>query len=262
MKAILAIGGSDSGAASGVQADLKAIAAHCGYAVTAITAITAQTPTAVLATAPLATDVVAAQLEAAFAGFDIAAAKSGMLANRATVEVVAAALRKWTPRRYVLDPVLASSSGHVLLDGDGAAALIEQLAPLADLITPNAAEAEALSGRPVRTLAEARAAAQAMLDLGCRAVLLKGGHLAAARGADVLATAAGTRAFEGAAVAREARGTGCTLAAAIAALLGRGAPLEEAIAAAKRYVAAALRCAPAVGRGAGPLDHFQAWRRP
>ena len=261
MKTILAVGGSDSGAASGIQADLKAIAAQGAYAVTALTAVTAQTPGAVRESAPLAASLVSAQLAAAFEGFRIAAAKTGMLANRAIVEAVADAFQKQKPPHYVLDPVLASSSGHALLEADGVAVLMERLAPLATLVTPNALEAEALSGQPVRTLDDARAAAQAMLRLGCRAVLVKGGHFEAGKGTDLLVTPADERTFEGEALPQEARGTGCTCAAAIAALLGRGAKLEDAIAAAKRYVASALRRGPAVGAGIGPLDHFHAWRK-
>lgn len=262
MKAILAIGGSDSGAASGIQADLKAIAAHGAYAVTAITAVTAQTAAEARTSMPLPAHIVTRQLEAAFEGFDVAAVKSGMVANAAVVEAVAQALRRWQPDHYVLDPVLAASSGLPLLADDAIATLKRRLLPLADLITPNAPEAAALAGMPVTSLDAARAAARRLLADGCQAVLVKGGHLAAGSATDVLVTPTGETVIEGERLPTpQARGTGCTLAAAIATRLAHGATLLEAVRSAKRHVTDALQAMPVVGGVTGPLDHFHAWRQ-
>ena len=261
MKAILAIGGSDSGAASGIQADLKTIAAHGAYAVTALTAVTAQTANKARTSVALPAHIVTSQLNAAFEGFDVAAVKSGMVANAAVVEAVAQALRRRRPPHYVLDPVLTASSGLPLLAGDAIATLKRRLLPLADLITPNAPEAAALAGMSVTTLEAARAAARLLVDAGCQAVLVKGGHLAAGSATDVLVTPAGETVIEGDWLPKaQARGTGCTLAAAIATRLADGATLLEAVRSAKSYLADVLRNVQPVGGATGPLDHFHCWR--
>ena len=262
MKTILAVAGADSAAAAGIQADVKTIAAHGAYAVTAVTAVTAQTRSALVAAEPIPVHLLAAQLQALFEDFDIAAAKTGMAADLPRTQAVAEAFEKWRPPHYVLDPVLAASAGGVLLAKDAIGEVLRRLAPLAELVTPNVAEAERLAGVPVRTLADARRAAKAILRHGCRAVLVKGGHLAAAPGTDVLVTAADDHVFPGEAIASDAtRGTGCALSAAIAANLAGGATLDGAVAAAKRYVAGALRHGPAVGSGVGPMHHGYALRR-
>lgn len=257
MKTILAVAGADSAAAAGVQADVKTIAAHAAYAVTAVTAVTAQTRTAVTAVEPVSAPVLAAQLRAAFEDFDIAAAKTGMLADRARTQAVAEAFEKWRPPHYVLDPVLAASAGRPLLADDAVDVLLRRLLPLAELVTPNAAEAERLADVSVRSLADARRAAKVILGYGCQAVLVKGGHLASAPATDLLVTGTDEHVFNGEWIASDAtRGTGCAYSAAIAANLANGARLECAVAAAKQYVAGALRAGPAVaGRGVGPMHH-------
>lgn len=262
MKAILAIGGSDSGAASGIQADVKAIARHGGYAVTAVTAVTAQTADTARESLALPAHLVATQLKAAFEGFRVAAVKTGMLANAAVVEAVGRALRRWRPPHVVMDPVLAASSGLPLLSADGITALRRRLMPLADLLTPNALEAGALAGMSVRTLDDAGAAAHRLLDMGCRAVLVKGGHLETGAGADLLVTRGGAEVIDGGyrRNAGHVRGTGCTLAAAIATRLGAGATLADAVRDAKGHVAAAIDHACSRADPGGALDHFHDWR--
>lgn len=263
MNTILAVGGSDSGAAAGIQADVKTVAAHGAYAVTAVTAVTAQSRSALLAAAPVSAPLLAAQLRALFDDFDIAAAKTGMLADLPRTQAVADAFERRRPPHYVLDPALAATAGGALLAEDAIGELLRRLVPLAELVTPNAAEAERLAGVPVRTLEDARRAADAILGHGCGAVLVKGGHLADSPGTDLLATAAGDCVFfRGEMIGSDAtRGTGCALAAAIAANLADGASLECAVAAAKRYVAGAIRSGPAVGSGLGPMHHGYALRR-
>lgn len=271
MRVVLTVAGADSSAAAGVQADVKTIAAHGAYAVTAIAAVTAQTRTAVTAAEPVSVDLLAAQLRAAFEDFDLAAAKTGMLADAPQVAAVAEAFEAWRPAHYVLDPVLQATAGQALLADDAVAVLAQRLLPLATLATPNVAEAERLSGVAVRSLADARKAAKVILGYGCGAVLVKGGHLAEAPATDLLVTRTGERILRGEWIASAAtRGTGCAYSAAIAANLANGAALESAVAAAKRYVEGALRAGPAIrpvgtresGDGElAPMHHGYALRR-
>ncbi len=261
MKAILTVAGSDSSAGAGIQADLKTIAAHGAYGLTVVTAVTAQNARGVRAVMPVPADVIEAQLAAAFDTCEVAAVKTGMLVDRTRVASVARAFRDHAAPHYVLDPVLASSSGHALLEADAVAAVLAELAPLAEVVTPNVPELERMTGRSVRTLDDARTAARALLDGACRAVLVTGGHLEAAPATDLLVTARGERVFPGEYLPTAgASGTGCTYSAAIATLLGRGADLVDAIERAKRFVTDAIRHGPALGEGAGPVDHFRALR--
>ena len=260
MNCVLTVAGSDSGAASGLQADIKAIAANGGYGTTVATAVTAQNAEAVTAVLPVPSDIVKAQLEAVRAGFDVAAAKTGMLVDAERVETVADVFEAWRPPNFVIDPVVVSTSGRELLAPAGVEAMMRRLLPLAALVTPNVGEAERLSGRRIDSIADAHAAGEIILRRGCGAVLIKGGHLDAAPGTDLLIhPRGGTQIFKGDFVPdAEIRGTGCTLSAAIATLLGRGRSLVDAIAGAKSYVTAAIR------HGARTrsvvLDHFHALR--
>ena len=260
MNCVLTVAGSDSGAASGIQADLKTVAANGGYGVSVVTAVTAQSANALTATMPVPVDIVTAQLDAVCSGFDIVAVKSGMLVDAERVNAIARVFRAWRPPNYVIDPVVVSTSGHTLLSADGVDAMVRELLPLAALVTPNVSEAERLSGRRIRSLADAQAAGEVILGLGCGAVLVKGGHLAAARATDLLICAGRTHVFAGDFIdGPQPRGTGCTLSAAIAARLGQGDALIDAIAAAKAYVREAIRNSAASGHGL--LDHFHATQK-
>ncbi len=261
MQAILTIAGSDSSAGAGIQADLKTIAACGAYGLTALTAVTAQNASGVRASMAVPAEIIEAQIAAAFDASDIAAVKSGMLVDRDRVGLLAHALKRWGAPHYVLDPVIASSTGHTLLQDDAIHVLLDELAPLAELVTPNVPEVERMTGQRVRTLDDARHAAGALLRRGCRAVLVKGGHLDAAPATDLLVTARGERVFPGAYVPTAgASGTGCTYSAAIATHLAHGADLVDAVEAAKRFVTSAIRNGSALGAGAGPMDHFHAFR--
>ena len=256
---VLTIAGSDTGAASGVQADLKSIAANGGYGLTVVTAVTAQSADAVTATLPIPTDMVAAQIDAVRGDFDIAAVKSGMLVDAERVAAVARVFRAWQPPNYVLDPVIVATSGHTLLSPEGVDAMMRELLPLAALVTPNVSEAERLAGASIASIADAHAAGEIILRHGCGAVLIKGGHLGASPGTDLLIHAGGTLTFDGDFIAEaRPRGTGCTLSAAIATLLGRGYSLVEAVATAKDYVGQAIRHGAATDNRL--LDHFHALR--
>jgi hydroxymethylpyrimidine/phosphomethylpyrimidine kinase len=254
---VLTIAGSDSSAGAGIQADLKAISANGGYGTSVITAVTAQNTQGVTAAAELDLDLILAQADAVFGDLRVSAVKTGMLASTAVIETVGKVLRDHRPPHYVLDPVMISKTGFPLLRPEATAALREILLPIATLVTPNVHEAQALSGRLVRTVAEAEAAGRQLVQDGAQAVLVKGGHLAECRATDVLVTRAGVRHFPGEYIeARHTHGTGCTYSAAIATHLALGRSLEEAINRAKVYITEAIRAGLAIGQGIGPTDHF------
>lgn len=252
---VLSIAGSDCSGGAGIQADLRAIEAGGGFAATALTAVTAQNGAGVAATTVLGPAIVERQLEAVFADLPVAAVKSGMLGGAAPLRAVARALRRHRPRHYVLDPVLCAGSGTRLLPRSCLGLLRDELFPLATLLTPNVPEAEALSGVEIRTLEDAERAARTLLGFGARAVLITGGHLAAHPATDLLVTPRRVRVFAGPYLpGRDPRGTGCIHSASIATRLALGAPLEEAVAEAKRLVTEAIRHALPSRSGRGPAD--------
>jgi hydroxymethylpyrimidine/phosphomethylpyrimidine kinase len=263
LRVIVTIAGSDSSAGAGIQADLKAIAACGGYGASVLTAITAQNSRGVHELYELRAALVESQIDAVFGDLEVAALKSGMLASSRIVEVVERALRRYRPEHYVLDPVLVSKSGHALLREDALESVRRKLVPLATVVTPNRYEARVLSGIDASGPEEAGRAGERLLDLGCGAVLVKGGHMETGGATDVLVTAEGVEIFEAPRLdTPHTHGTGCTYSAAIAAYLGRGLPLAEAVRAAKRYVTEAIRGGLALGGGRGPTDHFFYLRRP
>ena len=256
MKVALTIAGSDSGGGAGIQADLRTFAAHGVHGASAITAVTAQNTVAVVDTVALEPRMVTAQIEAVASDIPVAAVKTGMLANRAIVEAVAEAIARRRLPHLVVDPVMVAKSGDRLLDAAAEGAYAERLLPLAEVVTPNLAEAEALLGRRVRSLEEMAEAARALLERGPRAVVVKGGHLA---GEPVDVFFDGRRMEELWAPripTRNTHGTGCTFSAAIAARLALDQELLEAVQGAKHYLTEAIRGAYALGKGAGPVDHF------
>ena len=253
---VLTIAGSDSGAGAGLQADARTIQALGGYALTVVTAVTAQNKRGVAAWQPVPSPLIAAQIRAVLSDFDVAAIKTGLLPGAGAVRAIAKELRRHPRRPLVIDPVIGSTSGTRFLSRAGLLALRRELLPLATLVTPNLPEAEALSGRRVRTDAEAEAAArQLAAEFGC-AVLVKGGHAPGRVCRDCLVTAAGrVRWFASPRVAtRNTHGTGCVLSAAIASGLARGRPLEAAIGEARGFLCRSLQRNRRVkwGRGSGP----------
>ncbi|MFA7248321.1 MAG: bifunctional hydroxymethylpyrimidine kinase/phosphomethylpyrimidine kinase [Dehalococcoidia bacterium] len=257
MRTVLTVAGSDSGAGAGIQADLKAIAANGAYGLSILTSVTAQNTHAVTAALALPAELIEEQFAAIFADFAPAATKSGMLADRERVEVVARAMRRYRPPHYVMDPVMVSKSGFPLLEHDAIEVLQSQLLPLAEVVTPNVHEAQLLAGMPIATLEDARVAAARILEQGPRAVILKGGHLQERPGTDLLLTASGSRLFEGEFIeSTSTHGTGCTFSSALATQLAHGHSLEDAVAIAKAYLTETIRHAPGLGGGSGPTDHF------
>lgn len=254
---VLIIAGSDSGGGAGIQADIKTVTALGGYAMTAVTAVTVQNTEGVRGFHEIPPEVVAAQIAAVLDDIGADVIKTGMLASVAIIEAVGAALKQSAPQvPRVVDPVMRAKGGHALLAEDAAAALITHLVRGATLITPNLPEAEALTGRSIKTVAEMEAAIPALRDMGAAAVLLKGGHLEGERVVDLLITTDCVTRFEDARIASAAtHGTGCTLASAVAAALADKMPLPEAVARARAYVRKAMLTAPGLGRGHGPLNH-------
>ena len=258
----LTIAGSDSGGGAGIQADLKTFSALGVYGASVLTAITAQNTRGVTAVEMLSPSIVTAQIDAVLSDLTVGAIKIGMAGNAGTIKAIAAALVRHG-QAVVLDPVMVATSGDRLLATEAVAALRQGLVPLASLVTPNLPEAALLSGMP---LAEDEAAmarqAEAILEAGARAVLIKGGHLTGAESVDLL--------FDGSTLHRFAarrvdtvndHGTGCTLAAAITARLALGDDLQSAVGAAKDYLTEALARSGElkIGSGRGPVHHFHRW---
>jgi hydroxymethylpyrimidine/phosphomethylpyrimidine kinase len=255
----LTVAGSDSGAGAGIQADLKTFAALGVYGASAVSAVTAQNTQGVQGVMPMPPEFVAAQVRSVLSDMPVAAIKTGLLADAATIIAVAQAVHK-VAQPLVVDPVMVATSGDRLMSSAAVAALRDELLPQAQLITPNIPEAAALLKTRAATDVETmERQATALLALGCRAVLLKGGHLPGAEAVDVYCDARGCQLLRAPRVAtRNTHGTGCTLAAAICARLALGDSAEQAARHAKTYLLHALRHADAlsVGGGAGPVHHF------
>lgn len=251
---LLSIAGFDPSSGAGVSADIKTAAAHGCYGVACVTALTIQSTQGVARIEPVAGRLVTETLEALAADVEIAAVRLGMLGSAEVALAVAAFLAGHPMPHVVLDPIVSSSSGKALIDLEGVDVIRKRLLSVAEVVTPNLAEAAALWGWPVRTITDMEAAAEALQALGARNVLITGGHLD--ENTDVLRTAAGdTRQILGLRVESKAtHGTGCALATAIACNLAKGMGVHEACMAAKDYVRQAIETAAPIGRGSGPMN--------
>ncbi|MCD6663640.1 MAG: bifunctional hydroxymethylpyrimidine kinase/phosphomethylpyrimidine kinase [Comamonas sp.] len=256
---VLSIAGSDSGGGAGIQADLKTFSALGCFGMTAITAITAQNTQGVRAIHGVPPEVLRAQIDAVVEDIGVDAVKIGMLATPDIVRVVADAIARHALPHVVLDPVMVATSGDALIEHETIAALVRELFPLAQVITPNLDEAALLLGRPIDTVDALERAADELLALGARAVLLKGGHLSGDWVVDLLALPGGEhhRLESARIVTNNGHGTGCTLSSAIAAHLALGEPLVQAVRGARSYILGAIEAGAAVvtGHGHGPLNH-------
>ena len=258
----LAIGGSDSGAGAGIQADLKTMAAMGVYGTSAITAVTAQNTQRVSEVFELPPELVAAQIDAVVSDIGADAVKTGMLATAEIIELVAAKVREHEIGLLVVDPVMVATSGDRLLPEEATQALREQLLPLATVLTPNRQEAEALLGRPLASWEELRAGAEELVSLGAKAVVIKGGD-GEGPAVDLFYDSAGFREYAASRVdTTSTHGTGCTFAPAITAALARRTDVRGAVAMAKAYVTRALQGAYPVGQGNGPVHHFYRFWHP
>ncbi len=256
----LTIAGSDSSGGAGIQADLKTFAALGVYGASVITALTAQNTSGVAGIHPVPADFVTAQIDAVFSDLAVKAVKIGMVAQLATVDAVVAGLTRWLPNHIVLDPVMVATSGDRLLAAEAVEALRTKLMPRAALVTPNLPEAAALLDEPVASSQAAiESQGRRLLSMGCRAVLIKGGHGQGAESIDYLFSGNGIVALAAPRIATQnTHGTGCSLSSAIAAGLARGEDLETAVRNAKVWISAAIAAADRldVGHGHGPIHHF------
>jgi hydroxymethylpyrimidine/phosphomethylpyrimidine kinase len=255
MQTALTIAGSDSGGGAGIQADLKTFEAHGVFGMSAITAVTAQNTRGVTRVLTLPVDMVVAQIDAVADDLGAGATKIGMLGNASIASAVADAIRRHALPHVVLDTVMVAKGGAGLLDARAVGVIRSELLPLAAVTTANLPEAAILTGLTLATVDDLRRAAQALIDAGANAVVVKGGHL---EGPAVDVFHDGHDMHELTAeriVTRHTHGTGCTFAAAIAARLALGDALADAVRSAKRYVTAAITQAPGLGHGHGPLRH-------
>jgi hydroxymethylpyrimidine/phosphomethylpyrimidine kinase len=256
----LTIAGSDSGGGAGIQADLKTFSALGVYGASVIAALTAQNTRGVTGIHQVPADFVTAQIDAVFSDLDVAAVKIGMVADLGVIDAIAAGLKKWSPKHIVLDPVMVATSGDRLLAAEAVEALRTKLIPMASVITPNLPEAAALLDEGVAAdEAAVENQGRRLLALGCKAVLIKGGHGKGAESIDYLVDSSGVTALAAPRIAtKNTHGTGCSLSSAVAAGLAKGEGMETAVRNAKAWVSAAIAAADrfSVGRGHGPIHHF------
>jgi hydroxymethylpyrimidine/phosphomethylpyrimidine kinase len=260
MKIALTIAGSDSSGGAGIQADLKTFHAHGVYGVSAVTAVTVQDTRKVYDVHQVAPQIVNDQIRCLFDDLSIDVVKIGMVASIRIIEAVADALGKVELPPVVLDPVMVSKSGYHLLSSDAQAALVRHLFPLTDILTPNIDEAESLTGKPIVSLDDVKAAARDLIGMGVNRVVVKGGHLSCAPATDIACDGMACRVFEGQRIGTSnTHGTGCTFSSAIAANIARGKGFFDAVALSKVYITDAISHGLAIGHGHGPAHHFFRW---
>ena len=254
---VLTIAGSDSSGGSGIQADLKTFQMFGVYGCTALTCVTAQNTLGIVSQECLTSQLLEDQLEAVLTDIEPSALKTGMLGTAPLVELVAYTIKKRSLKNYVLDPVMVSTSGHSLLDQEGRKLLREKLIPLAHIVTPNLHEARKLTGHDIDGPDKIKAAAEEFLRMGASSVLIKGGHFEEGLATDFLLTAQTEKTWSRPLLKTTAgHGTGCTLAAALAAELAKGTDLCTATETAISFVNRALSSSPMLGRGSSPINHF------
>lgn len=255
MKTVLSIAGSDSSGGAGIQADIKTITAHKLYAMTAITALTAQNTTGVFGISESTAEFVGMQLDAIFTDITPDAVKIGMVSNKEIIECIAQKLTAYNAKNIVLDPVMISTSGRTLLSEDAIETLISELIPLAAIITPNIPEAEYLSGISIYSKSDMEKAARIISEKYKGNILIKGGHLATSSD-DLLYSNEEIIWYSCNRISNpNTHGTGCTLSSAIACNLASGFNIQESIESAKEYITGAINTNLDLGKGNGPLNH-------
>lgn len=256
MKKLLTIAGSDSCGGAGIQADLKTFSALETYGMSVITAITAQNTQGVFAVQDITTDMIQKQIEVIFEDISVDAVKVGMVSRTETIKIIAETLAKYAVKNLVIDPVMVSKSGYHLLQPEAKEALIKYLLPMATVVTPNLPEAEVITGMRINTVDDMKTAAELIHKMGPEYVLIKGGHLEG-EAVDILYDGTDFTYFNSPRIdTKNTHGTGCTLSSAIAANLGKGLSITEAIDRAKSYITVAILNSFAIGKGVGPVHHF------
>lgn len=256
MKKVLSIAGSDCSGGAGIQADLKTFSAHGVFGMTVISSVVAENTFRVIEYQNVRPDIIEKQIDAVFEDIPPDAVKIGMLSCREGMLAVAKKLREWKPANVVIDPVMYAKNGCALMDPDSIDTLIAEVVPLADVITPNIPEAEKMSGIVIQTQADMKRAARRIHKMGCRTVLVKGGH-AVGDATDILFDGGGFKTFTVPRIhTKNTHGTGCTYSSAIASNLALGLSVPQAAERAKAYVTTAITHALELGRGNGPTHHF------
>ena len=255
-KKILTIAGSDSSGGAGIQADIKAMSALGGYAMSVICSVTAQNTMGVNGVYDMSPEAVAAQIDAVFEDIEVDAVKIGMVSNAGIAKAVADKLAEYKPPIIICDPVMVSTSGHALIKDDAKAVVLEKIFPIATLVTPNIPEAEAITGIKIDSEEAIKAALDKIRAMGCENVLIKGGH-SSGDAVDTLLCGNEVCTFTSKRInTKNTHGTGCTLSSAIATLMAQGNDVKSAVAKAKEYLTHALENAYDVGHGHGPVNHF------
>ncbi len=256
MKNLLTIAGSDSCGGAGIQADIKTFSAHKVYGMSVITAVTAQSTQGVFAVQDIDPKMIKKQIEAVFEDISVHGIKIGMVSRTQTIKTIAKTLKKYPHNNLVVDPVMISKSGFDLLQPEAKAALIEYLLPMATIVTPNLPEAEEISGMAITSLEDMKIAARKIHSMGPKYVLIKGGHLEG-EAVDILFDGTEFKSYISERIAtKNTHGTGCTLSSAIAANLGNGKDIHEAVESAKTYITTAIKHSFSIGKGPGPVHHF------
>jgi len=256
MKKALSIAGSDCSGGAGIQADLKTFSAHGVFGMTAVTSVVAENTFRVIEYQDIRPDIIEKQIDAVFEDIPPDAVKIGMLSCRETMLAVAKKLREWKPRNIVVDPVMYAKNGSPLMEMSAIDTLIGEIVPLSDLLTPNIPEAEKITGMIIQTIDDMRKAAAIIHGMGCRAVVVKGGHHMG-EATDILYDGEHFYEYETKRVdTKHTHGTGCTFSSAIASSLALGYSVQESVRRAKRYISDAILHAPKLGKGNGPTHHF------
>lgn len=259
MKKVLTIAGSDCSGGAGIQADLKTMSAHGVFGMSVIVSVVAENTARVISIADMSPKMIEDQMDAVFEDIFPDAVKVGMLSSPACMETVARKLRQYQPKHIVIDPVMYAKNGCPLMNPDAVGALIQHVLPLATVLTPNIPEAECIAKMEIHSVADMEEAARRIHAMGCKSVLVKGGH-AVGDALDVLFDGEKFYQFETARIdTKNTHGTGCTLSSAIASNLALGLPEHEAVQLAKDYVTGGIRHSLAIGKGCGPLNHFHAF---
>ncbi|MEG2203920.1 MAG: bifunctional hydroxymethylpyrimidine kinase/phosphomethylpyrimidine kinase, partial [Oscillospiraceae bacterium] len=250
------IAGSDCSGGAGIQADLKTFSAHGVFGMSVIVSVVAENTSRVLAIGDVTPEMIEKQIDAVFEDIDVDAVKIGMLSTPQCMEAVAKKLRQYAPRNIVIDPVMYAKNGCALMNPNAVETLIQTILPFADVLTPNIPEAEKIAGIRIESLAEMEQAAALIYKMGCKHVLVKGGH-AVGDAVDVLYDGTRFYRFETARIpTKNTHGTGCTFSSAIASNLANGCSVPQAVEQAKGYVTTAIAHALAIGKGNGPTHHF------